>query len=195
MCANVNINFFLFLDESNDVEWEDIDEDTNVIFKECIFCDRQLRRDKRSVQKISKTTTDDVRNRIIRILEILHQEQKIEQIQNARVSYHPSCLSEHEYKHLKVRVQKRSNSHWQVSKTLHSNSFQKIQNHVDEAVIQNRELKSLSDIYAMYEAIFEEEQIQSKLDLFDTKFRPHHLLKKLFEAFPVLTKTAWNIHP
>lgn len=51
---------------------------------------------------------------------------------------------------------------------------------------------SMRDIYASYEAVFNDQQTKNKLDLSDTKYQSQHLLKKLFEAIPQLTKTVYK---
>lgn len=183
------IMFFFFIDESNEA-WDFIDAPDV-----CIFCDRKVRRTKGKNQKLATSTSEDKLNQIIKILEKENQHGKIDRIQDVyTVSYHPNCFLDLNYKHLTIRSPRKSkpDSNWQVRRDLHSITFKKIQKEVQESVIQRREIRSMRDIYASYVAVFNDQQTKSKLDLSDTKYQSQHLLKKLFEAIPQLTKTVYK---
>lgn len=110
--------------------------------------------------------------------------------------YHTSCLSELEYKHVKSRTPKKSTvttqSDWKAKRSVHSAAFSQIAKNVTETLIDKNGIRALSDIYTMYNAIFEEEKLKSNSNLSESVFQQQHLLKKLLEQFPVLTKTVYK---
>lgn len=161
----------------------------------CAFSVTKTSREVRKFhQKVSKTNAKR-KDRILQILEILNLREKTEQNRNAQsISYHPACFMELEYKYLKNRSAKKTKplSHWSSRRNMHSAAFLKIQKDASESLIDNQEVKPLSDIYAMYEALFEEEQIRSNQDLSDTKFTAQHSLKKLMNSYRNLAKTVYK---
>lgn len=87
-----------------------------------------------------------------------------------------------------------STSEWTDRRSIQSTVFLKIQKHITDTLIYKNEVSALTDIYALYEAIFVEEKLKSSAGLSETKFMKHHLLKKLLESFPELSKTVYKNH-
>ena len=103
------------------------------------------------------------------------------------ICYHLLCLTELDYKNIKSLKSKAAKvllqSDWTAKRSSHSAAFSKIKEYVKETLIENRGVKALSDIYAVYNAIFEEEELKSKQNLSESAFQQHHFLKKLQTSY------------
>lgn len=175
--------------EDNNDDWIDI------IDSNCIFCDRRFRKLKRNSQTVTKTSLVSKKQQILKILRILNMQEKIDRFQDApHLFYHAACLSEYQYKYFKSPSPKIKtvNTDWANIRSIHSATFLKIEKNITGTLIEQNGVTALSDIYGLYEAMFEEEQLKSKLDLSELKLKQQHLLKKLLERFPALTKTVYK---
>lgn len=163
----------------------------------CVFCDRGVRKVKGRRELIRKSKLTSKTQAILNVLSLANMVEKINQLQTASsISYHSTCLSEYEYKLLEFRSQKKttskSNTDWADRRSVHSITFAKIQKHINDTLIDKNEISALASIYELYEAIFEEEKLKSNVNLYDAKFLKHHLLKRMLESFPALTKTVYK---
>lgn len=153
-----------------DEDWIDVIEK-----KKCVFCDHRLRKMKRGSQTVITTTSTVKQSQILHILDILNEQQKLKEIENApSMFYHTSCLSELQYKHVKSRTPKKSTtatqSDWAARRSIHSTAFSKILKNINESLIEKGGVKALSDIYASYNAIFKEEELKSNSKLSERNF-------------------------
>lgn len=177
---------------NGETDWVDIVEK-----QKCIFCNRRFRKYKSSYLKLTTTTLSTKKNQILHILSIMNEQQKLIQFENdPTICYHTLCLSELEYKHVKSRTPKKATtkSHqtdWASRRSSHFAAFTKIATIITETLIEKGAVRTLSDIYGIYQALWEEEKIRFPTTS-DTVFRSQHLLKKILEQFPTLTKTVYN---
>lgn len=173
-----------------EADWIDIPEK-----QPCIFCNRFLRKTKKSNQKVTTTTTSSKKNQIFNILRILNEDQVLADIENSSsISYHIACFSELEYKHVKSRSLKKATvtSDWASKRSIHAEVFTKIAKNINETLIEKGQVRSLSEIYDIYKAIFEEEKLKSNSNLMESVYHQHHLLRKILEQIPTLTKTVYK---
>lgn len=98
-----------------------------------------------------------------------------------------SCLSEEEHKISVANKTVKVESNLQKA---HTAILTKVVENIKATVINDREIRLLSDIYQYYVAIFNELQTQAEEDLGEPVFKPQQLLNKLLKMFPILTKTV-----
>lgn len=152
---------------------------------------------KKTSQNVTTTTSSGKIGQILYVLDASNEQEKLDKFANASVIYyHTSCLSELDYKYVKSRTPKKSSnettlSDWTAKRSIHSAAFMKIASNVTETLIEKRGVRALSDIYANYTAIFEEEKLKLSADLSESAYKSHHLLKRLMEKFPELKKTVY----
>lgn len=163
----------------------------------CVFCDRHFKKYNKKFQKVTTTTLPTKISQIINILRIQNEEEKLKKFENsASLCYHTSCLSVLDYKHVKALTPKKTStlvSDWTSKRTIHSAAFTKLSKIITESLIDNGGVQSISDIYTTYMAIFEEEKLKSKATLPESGvFSQQHLLKKIIENFPSITKTLYK---
>lgn len=163
----------------------------------CIFCDRKFRKVKNSNQPVTTTTLFSKKEQIHLLLQDLNLQEKVDQNENAEsICYHTSCLSERLYNYMKIHSPKKptivKQSAWSSKRTVHSVAFSKLAVIINETLCERDGVRALSDIYANYEAIFNEEKRKLNAEEFDYGFKQHHLLKKILEHFPNLTKTVYK---
>lgn len=98
--------------------------DLKIAEKKCIFCDRHDRRMKRKTDSLHAITSSIQKNRILHILSILNEAQKIEQIKNdPSIFYHKSCLATLRYRYVEPqKLKQRKDS--PPSEEIHVESFE-----------------------------------------------------------------------
>lgn len=86
-----------------------------------------------------------------------------------------------------------TSSGWTYKRSCHTASFAKLSKNITETLIEKGKVISLSDIHEMYKAIYKEEKLKSNsIDSTESIYQPHHLLTKIFQKFPELTKTVYK---
>lgn len=152
---------------------------------------------KNSSQSVTTTTAFAKKNQILHILTIMNEHEKLVKLKTASsMHYHTACLSEHEYKHVKSQTPKKmpttTQSDWATKRNIHAEVFSKFAESMNEILIEKGGVKSLTDIHATYKGMFEEATFKLKSNQSESAFLPQHLLKKLLERFPALTKTVYK---
>lgn len=109
----------------------------------------------------------------------------------------PSCLTEYEHKlFYGQRANKRSDANpiesWALRRESHDISFATVKKFVDEKLVDDRQVHSLTNIYQLYTSSFNEELSKRGCKLNHTSYTRQHLCTKLLEAKPILTKTIFK---
>lgn len=177
-----------------DDKWEDCYDE------ECIFCEKIIYRHNGIRQKTIKAKSIEKRNRICEILRFEHFALKLEMIKSSNTaSYHPSCLSKYENKLFFQDGQRSKKSgvnllnDWVYRRNVHEKASKKVMEFIEENLINGKQILALSDIYNLYLSLFEEENTENRMNLKDvSSYQRHHLLKKVLETFPILTKTIYK---
>lgn len=137
-----------------------------------------------------------MKNRILEILRIQNSQDKIEHVEKVKsVSYHQKCFTEKNWKLVespKKCLTPKKRTDGAVRRDIHTLVFLAIKKHVSDKVIDQKEAIPLADVHNLYSALFEEEKIRFGAYSNESKFRPQHLLKKLLEVFPTLTKSVYK---
>lgn len=93
---------------------------------------------------------------------------------------------------MKSRTPKKSTvttqSDWKAKRSVHSAAFSQIAKNVTETLIDKNGIRALSDIYTMYNAIFEEEKLNSNLS--ESVFQQQHLNQKIVGTIPRINKNG-----
>lgn len=175
--------YFVYIGNSDEIstandqngELEDNPEqlvNAEVTSKECIFCDKRIRRRNGANQKLTKATLIK-RNRILQILRIQNLVEKFDQCTDSHDTYyHLACLAERDYKLLessKKVAGAKENSNWSIRRDIHSATFSEIEEHVKATLVENKDIQSLQDIHNRYSAIFKEKKVQFDPQDYETK--------------------------
>lgn len=181
-------------EDSDNPMWEDIEELSSN--NECIFCDKRILRRNGTNQKLIKVASNEMKTRILEILGLQNLQEKINRAESENaVYYHLKCLGERDYKFIqspKKRLTPKKQSVWSIQRDIHSIAFPLIKKHVAEGVIDKKEVLTLTEIFNVYSAIFEEKKIHLGVLSSETKFKAHHLLNKLLQSLPALAKTVYK---
>lgn len=159
--------------------------------KNCIFCDRLILKRKGLIQRTCTTNSEKKINQINKILENQKLGEKACGLKN--ISYHPSCLGGLEYKLFK-RSTPKTKSIWSNTRNIHSTAFEKLEKLLVKELIDENEVKALSDIFNLYKAILEEEKLKEpdSHDEHTSTLKPHHLQQKILQKIPSITTTSYK---
>lgn len=125
----------------------------------CVLCERRFRKVRRLNQSVTKTTLDSKKEHLLQILRAMGKQDKVDELGTVQsMSYHTTCLSDLAYKYFKQRSLQRNTStegqsEWANKRDIHSATFSKMKQNIVETLIDNNEVRALSDIYDIYKAI------------------------------------------
>lgn len=177
----------------NQIEWEDVNCDSAC--KECIFCDRVLRKRNGIRNSTLTTTSETLMKRIKDILTVENCDEKLKSIEDARcINYHRICLSQRQHKLLyKGRSNNKSTGHWSELRHAHEIAFAGIKDHVVANIIRTETVCTLKSLFDMYRLLFGEamQKINGRPD-FISLYKPQHFCTKLLEALPHLAKSTYK---
>lgn len=164
--------------------------------RDCIFCNRRNRIIRGKGEKVVKTTTSARKSHIFHVLKYFQLQSRIEQFKNAAyIMYHVSCFNDYKYKVTKASIVAeyfQPLTGWSEIRNIHATVFSKFEPYLVERIVSNREIVALSDVYSYYSKLYAEEQLSSYPETKELSMKSHHLLKKIFAAFPVITKTVYK---
>lgn len=182
--------------DNADIHKEENWEDISVFSDDCIFCNRKFRKRNRSLQTTIRAKTVTKMNRICEILQIENSTQKHQDIEgSASITYHQSCLAEREHKLFhksRSTLGMKAPSIWLARKELHDESFARVNEFVEKNIIKEKRVHNLAEIYDLYSSVFQEVNVERRLNLVETVYARHHLLRKILKSCPELDRTVFK---
>lgn len=147
-----------------------------------------------------RTKSSTKKSRIFEILRIENLTLKLERIEGANaISYHASCLAKYENKLIFQDRQRCKDgdvsllNDWVYRRNIHEKAFKKMTEFIEENLMKEKEIHMLADIYNLYLTLFEEENTERRMNLNHTSsYTRYHLLKKILEIFPNVTKSVYK---
>lgn len=67
---------------------------------------------------------------------------------------------------------------WLARKQLHDESFACVNEFIEKNIMKEKRVHNLTEIYDLYSSVFQEKNIERRLNLVQTVYARHHLLKK-----------------
>lgn len=157
----------------------------------CKFCNKQFRKQKRTIHKLTLASTTDKRSQIYNILVALNKQNldNFDAFDKSDIYYHIICFNDHKSRFEK-QITPQKSRHDVLKQSIHSVVFAKLSQNLNETMIEKDEIRPLTDIHNTYKAIFEEEKLNSNST--ETFYRSQYLLEKILKSFSSLTKTVFK---